>query len=225
MENTKSPMDKKKLFPLILVSLIIIVLIIIFALSEGKDKTTLDEGNISPVTEQSGEEAGLAPEEGSELGEGEDLATVNPVLIDAVAQAPGTNLISKEGKVITDSGKEVRTDVSPMAEEAPRQSLPIEKNQVAPNSILIDASSYGFSPSEFSVEAGKAITIALTSADQWSHNIKFEDPSLVSAGVAVSAGTTRAVTFNAPTTPGEYRFVCDIPGHAARGEVGKMIVK
>jgi uncharacterized cupredoxin-like copper-binding protein len=53
----------------------------------------------------------------------------------------------------------------------------------------------------------------------------FNDPSLSAVAVGVSPRETRAITFNAPSTPGEYPFVCDVPGHAGRGEVGKMIVE
>ena len=90
---------------------------------------------------------------------------------------------------------------------------------------MLDVSANGFVPNIFTVKAGEAITIALTSTDQWSHNINFSDPSLQAAETSVSAGTTRAFSFNAPSVKGEYNFSCSIPGHAARGEVGKMIVE
>lgn len=226
MENNKIMADKKKLLPIILAAVVILIVIIVIAMTANK-KTEEPTGVLTPGTEQPGGnemEPGVVDEAG-ELGEAAEMETVNPVLVDAVRVVEGANLISTEGVVVTDTGEEVRTDVSPMSAEAPRQTLPVEKEALEGKAIMLDITASGYSPAEFTVKKGEAITIALTSADQWSHNIKFSDPSLQSAGIAVSAGTTRAVTFNAPATAGEYNFSCDIPGHAARGEVGKMIVE
>lgn len=38
-------------------------------------------------------------------------------------------------------------------------------------------------------------------------------------------GETVEVTFNAPTEPGEYLYVCTFPGHYMAGMKGKLIVK
>lgn len=226
MENNKVMADKKKLLPIILAAAVILIVIIVIAMTANK-KTEEPTGVLTPGSEESAEnemEPGVVDEAG-ELGDAAEMETVNPVLVDAVRVIEGANLISSEGVVVTDTGEEVRTDVSPMSAEAPRQTLPVEREALEGKAIMLDVTASGFSPAEFTVKKGEAITIALTSADQWSHNIKFSDPSLQSAGIAVSAGTTRAVTFNAPDAAGEYPFSCDIPGHAARGEVGKMIVE
>ena len=225
MENNNNAMgSKKKYLPIIIAVAAILVVAIIVAVLANRDKEPETPVQPSPIEQPvDGVEPGF--EDGAELGEGSEVEVTNPVLVDAVRHAPGANLISTEGQVVTDTGEAVRTDVVATSPEAPRQTVPVTKDQVAENSIFIDVSASGYSPNEFTVKAGEAITLALTSTDQWSHNIKFEDPSLRSAGTAVSAGTTRAISFNAPTTPGEYVFFCDIPGHRNRGEVGKMIVE
>ncbi len=223
MEKENSPMDKKKIITIAIVGIIAVLIIAAVVIFNPKIEKPGGEVIKTPISGQ--EEASDDPLEDNTLGESSEIAEVNPVLIDAVREVAGTNLISTEGKVITDTGEEIKTDVSPMEINAPRQSLPIDKEQLSENVIKIDVSAAGFSPNSFTVKTGEAITLALSSTDQWSHNIKFSDPSLRSAGTAVSAGTTRAISFNAPTTPGEYAFACDIPGHAGRGEVGKMIVE
>jgi len=69
------------------------------------------------------------------------------------------------------------------------------------------------------------VVLSITSGDEWTHVFKFEDESLKDAVVGVAPNETRVITFYAPDEPGEYEFHCDLPGHTARGETGKMIVK
>ena len=85
-------------------------------------------------------------------------------------------------------------------------------------------SAEGFKPSTFEVKAGQLVTMSLTSVDKMTHVLLFDDPSLAAVAIGVGPDETRAITFNAPKA-GEYAFHCDVPGHAARGEKGVMIVK
>ena len=50
------------------------------------------------------------------------------------------------------------------------------------------------------------------------------DQALMAAALGTAGGETRVKSWNAPKK-GEYTFRCSIPGHASRGEVGKMIVQ
>ena len=224
MENIKELSNKKKLLPIILAVVAIIVIIIIIALSSSKKSGEEGVTPEAPVTSGpvDGQPVGDAIDDidGVEAGE-----AVNPVLADAVAVVEGANLISREGKVITNEGVEIKTDVSPMAAEAPRQTTALDKASLPASAIKLDISAAGFSPSEFTVKAGEAITITLSSTDEWSHSFLFNDPRLEAVSIGVSAGETRAISFNAPTQAGEYNFYCGVPGHANRGEVGKMIVE
>lgn len=228
MENTKTLNNKKKLLPIILAVVAIIVIIIIIALATSNKPEKEAVNQQGPETngpvdgEQPVDEAnvdGTDDAEGVEVGE-----AVNPVLVDAVAVVEGANLVSTEGKVITNEWVEVRTDVSSMSAEAPRQTIALDKENLPDSVIKIDVSAAGFSPSEFTVKAGKPITITLSSTDEWSHSLKFSDPKLQAAAIGVSTLETRAISFNAPSA-GEYNFYCGVPGHSNRGEVGKMIVE
>lgn len=138
---------------------------------------------------------------------------------------PGTSPISETGKVITPTGEQVKLNVTPGTPEAPQQSNPIASpKDLPPQTIKISVSAAGFSPSSFTVKSGAAVTLAVTSADTQTHVFLFDDASLSAVAIGVGPGETRAITFNAPKS-GEYAFHCDVPGHAARGEVGKMVVK
>ena len=224
MENEKTFSDKKKIMPIIIAAVVILALIVVVALLSNKKMSQPTGDTPSGQTEQPVDETGMTEGE-NEMGEGAETEETNPVLVDAERVTPGTNLVSKEGKVITDQGVEVRTDVSPMSENAPKQSTPIAKDELPETVIKIDVTAAGYTPTEFNVKAGEVVTIAWTSTDQCSHNITFEDSKLQSASTGVSAGTTRAITFNAPTEKGSYKFYCSIPGHAGRGEVGQMNVE
>lgn len=143
-----------------------------------------------------------------------------------VVAVPGASPVSDEGKVIAPTGQVAKNNVEPGTPEAPQQSEVITPKEVPKEAIKIIISASGFSPPSFTVKAGEAVTLVLGIGDAQTHIFKFDDPSLSAVATGVGPGDPmRAITFNAPTAPGEYAFHCDVPGHAARGEVGKMIVK
>lgn len=141
-----------------------------------------------------------------------------------VVAAPGASPVTEEGVVLNTQGEEAKNDVQPGSPEAPQQSNPIAAEEVPSSATKLTVSAQGFSPAEFTVSAGSAVTLSVTSGDTQTHIFMFDDPSLSAVAVGIGPGETRAITFNAPTTKGEYSFRCDVPGHAGRGEVGKMIV-
>lgn len=108
---------------------------------------------------------------------------------------------------------------------APQQSEPLKKGEIIPaKAIGIMVSTSGFSPHSFTVRAGDAVMLALTSGDQFAHVLAFSDGALASFVLAAAAGETRTIQFTAPKR-GEYAFSDTIPGHAARGETGIMVVQ
>ena len=109
--------------------------------------------------------------------------------------------------------------------EKPMESLPLEIAEIPEQAIKIGITAQGFSPSSFEANKGEEIVLAVTSQDRWVHVFRFKDSSLSEVGIGVASGKTRAITFYAPSEPGEYPFFCDMPGHEERGEKGVMIVK
>ena len=138
--------------------------------------------------------------------------------------ANGTNPISDTGQVVTKTGEAVKLDVVPGTPDAPQQSNPVAKDALPSSVTKISVSAGGFDPADFTVKSGEAISLSITSSDSQTHVFKFDDPALLAVAVGVGPGETRVISFNAPAK-GEYGFYCDVPGHRARGEVGKMIVK
>src|SRR3989344_761226 len=141
------------------------------------------------------------------------------------AAAPGASAVTEAGKVVTPSGQVADNSAEPGTAAAPQQSAPITKTEAPAASIKVDMGNSTFSPKEFTAKAGAATTLVVTSIDTQTHVFKFRDPSLQAVAVGIAPGETRLITFNAPTKAGDYEFFCDVPGHVARGEVGKMIVK
>jgi len=213
MENN----NKKKIWILLGVIAVIIIIIVVAASQSQKGGQQVTQ---TPGNNVTGEEN---PAD-TEIASGTEVA-VNPVLENATVEVPGTNYITADDKVVTQTGEETKTDVSPMSPVAPQQSGPVAVGSLSGNVIKITATvGKGYEPAEFTVNRGAAVTLSLTSSDL-SHGLVFDDPALQAVGIAVSGGETRAITFNAPTTAGEYTFHCTLPPHAASGEVGKMIVR
>lgn len=212
--------NKTKKLLVLLGVLAVIVLIIVVAASQGKKKPTV-------VTPTDGTPTTQTPTASTTLEETAAAIPVNEILKGAKVEAPGANPITKDNKVVTLNGEQTKTDVAPSSALAPAITRPIEKDQLSPSAINLDISTAaGFSPKEFTVKPGAAITLAITSVDSFLHGLVFEDAALSAITLTARPGQTRAQSFNAPKA-GEYVFYCNVGGvlHKNRGEVGKMIVK
>ena len=109
--------------------------------------------------------------------------------------------------------------------DEPWESPPLEKEEIPEEAIEIGVTAEGFSPSNFEAIKGEKVVLVLSGQDEWVHILKFKEESLADVGIAVGPDEVRAITFYAPSKPGEYEFFCDVPGHELRGEAGAMIVK
>ena len=207
--NKKKGLSKNHWLLIILVLLIAIVLALVLAMPQEKELEE-DTTKTTPVTP-------ILDEDEDERPEPIDTSGSHPVV-------PGSSIVMDD-IVVTPEGQPVKTDVAPGSPEAPRQSGPVSAEDLPESVIQLEISSEGFVPNQFTVEAGSVVSFSLTSTDEWSHSFHFEDPSLRAVALGVRSGEVRSMTFNAPTTPGEYPFFCDLRGHKARGEVGVMIVQ
>jgi len=240
MDNTNKQMggSKKKIF--VILGLVIIVAIIVVAAvmssKNGGNNSSDNQGSASadiPADAQPYIPEGTIDETATDETTGEaadeigmeDEMAVPDVLKEAVVAVVGANPITKEGVVVTTEGVEVKNDAVPMSPGAPKQTSPVAKEDLTESVIQLEISATGWVPNEISVKAGAPITLAITATDDFTHVLMFDDSSLSAVAVGVSPHETRAITFNAPATAGEYAFHCDVPGHASRGEVGKMIVE
>jgi len=87
-----------------------------------------------------------------------------------------------------------------------------------PGDLEISATSLKFSASVLHTSSGR-VTVYMTNNDLFWHTFTSDD---LRVSISVPVKGHRTVTFNAP--PGSYEFHCAIPGHAAAGMVGKIVV-
>lgn len=103
-------------------------------------------------------------------------------------------------------------------------------------SISTTMTDFKFDPAAWTVPAGKEITLKVTNNGSTDHSWALmskpisgsftdADKANVLFSKVVSAGQNATVTFTAPTTPGDYQVICDIPGHFEAGMVAKLTVQ
>lgn len=228
MDNIKNvpKMNKKTIMILIGVLVIIVALIVISSSKKDVGTQVPEAGQTNNEqaadVNQPGEQATNTP-----AAPGSPAASAAAVeeLKEARVVVPGANPISKDNVVLTQTGEVAQNNLIPMAPGAPQQTAPVSKDQVPASAVKLDVSSAGFSTKEFTVKPGAPVTLSVSSIDTSTHVFMFDEFTLSAVAIGVGPGETRAITFNAPSKPGDYTFRCDVPGHGGRGEVGKMIVK
>jgi len=232
MENKPTMNSKpKKMWVLLGVLAVIVIIIIVAAVSQKKPgvntpaettgtpgattgTTTVPDASISSKTE------GLVPAPAMTTESGEVVS-----LKDAKVVVPGANPITTDNKVVTPEGKQTVNAARPMDANAPKQTGFLDKTALPKGLTQLSVGNGKFTPSEFTTKVGAPTSFSLTGTDSFSHLIVFDDPAMAAIIILVGPTQTKAITFNAPTTAGTYTFHCDSPGHTAKGEVGKMIVK
>lgn len=103
--------------------------------------------------------------------------------------------------------------------------------------IDVTFAEFTFTPSAFSIPAGKEITINATNNGAVVHEFVImklgetvgdqfgdEDEGNIYWEIETEPGASASATFTAPAEPGEYQVVCGTPGHYAAGMIGKLLV-
>ena len=103
--------------------------------------------------------------------------------------------------------------------------------------ITVSLTDFQFQPANFTIPAGKEITLNATNTGAVAHNFVimklgttagelFDDNDLPNVywEVQVDPGGKANVTFRAPSEPGDYQLVCRTPGHLAAGMTGTITV-
>lgn len=103
--------------------------------------------------------------------------------------------------------------------------------------IDVTMTDFQFTPNQFTVPAGKEITLEANNTGAVVHNFvimqlgqtagtEFTDDDLPNVywQVEIAPGGSAETSFVAPSEPGEYEVVCRTPGHVQAGMVAKLIV-
>lgn len=145
----------------------------------------------------------------SKSGEPETQEVIEKDIKDKLKQAkevvPGGSLATKQGEVITETGQEVKSEALPGSLTAPKQSRPLKEEEVPKDAIKLTMNSFGFIPNEFTVAPGSVVTLSVTARDE-RDSLVFKNTELIGITIDLSVNQTRAVTFKAPTVPGDYTF-------------------
>jgi uncharacterized cupredoxin-like copper-binding protein len=107
----------------------------------------------------------------------------------------------------------------------------------ASTTINVTLAEFSFNPSEFTIPAGKEITVNAVNNGAVTHDFvimklgkdvtgDFTDADKANVYWKLEAvpGGTVTGTFTAPTEPGVYQIVCGVPGHFMAGMSGKLTV-
>ena len=112
------------------------------------------------------------------------------------------------------------------------------KSASSPSTKLdVTMTDFQFTPNQFTVPAGKEITLNATNSGAVIHNFvimqngksagtEFTDEDLPNVywQVEVDPGGSVNTSFIAPSDPGDYEVVCRTPGHVQAGMIAKLIV-
>jgi len=222
MEN-----KNKKLW--ILLGVIAVIVIIIIVAAYQNRKTTTEPGTGTPATgeQTTGTEGTQTPVDLTKNGPTDTTAPVNATgtvdMRGAKAEIPGASLVTVDKKVVTAEGKIAQNDAIPNTPTAPKPVL-VNKDQLTKQVIKLEVGGGKITPNTFTVPSGAPVSLAVSSNDGQVHVFIFTNSAVGAIAMGIASGETKAITFNAPSA-GEYVFRCDVPGHAALGEIGKMIVK
>ena len=92
----------------------------------------------------------------------------------------------------------------------------------AVSDLTIQASEYQFSPLSFAAVAGKKLTITVKNTGKMAHDLSF--PQLNAKTKMIQPGKSETITVT-PEKPGMYEYICTVPGHAAKGMRGILMVQ
>lgn len=107
-----------------------------------------------------------------------------------------------------------------------------------PVTINVDMAEYKFTPDEFTVPAGAEITINLSNSGKQHHQFQIlvlgakvdeevdqDGNSTKYWSANVVPNGNEALSFTAPSEPGNYTIKCALPGHTKAGMVATLHVK
>lgn len=97
-----------------------------------------------------------------------------------------------------------------------------EANRMTVSSTFsVEMGEYHFLPNRFSVDAGEPVRFFIHNTGKETH--EFELPGL---GIEAVVASGDSATLTIPKTlAGNYKVICDLPGHAAKGMTGELLVR
>ncbi|MBI2763682.1 MAG: cupredoxin domain-containing protein [Chloroflexi bacterium] len=97
----------------------------------------------------------------------------------------------------------------------------------SPSSAEIALEDFRFVPNQLVANVGVPMTVRLTNRGLERHDINFPSlhmPGLKGVESILEPGETRTITLQFDS-PGTHTFICSLPGHAAAGMTGAVLVR
>jgi plastocyanin len=169
---------------------------------------------------------GLAAPEIPGGGTGELVVNLPPGEYDFICPVPGHADAGMVGKLIVTEGGGAAADGGEQAPPADGGEAPADGGEAAPAdgggsaAVTVNMVDLAFEPVEVQIAANTDVTITLTNSGALPHTMEVVDQGL--SAPEIPGGGTGELVVNLP--PGEYDFICPVPGHADAGMVGKLIV-
>lgn len=88
--------------------------------------------------------------------------------------------------------------------------------------IALEGNEFAFSPSTFTVKAGRPVQVTFKNTGKYPHNFVVSDLNVQSK--TIQSGQTDTVTFT-PTSAGTFSYICSVPGHTDKGMKGVLTVQ
>jgi hypothetical protein len=124
----------------------------------------------------------------------------------------------------TEDTSSITTDALPTAESTATAAPDAGAQAGASTEVQATLREWAIDLSTQEVAAGK-ITIVVTNAGQFAHNLTVTDSSGTLAKTPNFRSTAGTQTLEVELQPGTYTLICDLPGHAARGQSIELVVK
>ena len=116
---------------------------------------------------------------------------------------------------------------SPQAEPGPAPEQAAGGAAGAEGTVVVvatdEAGRFRFEPDRIEVRPGQQVTLRVVNRGPSPHDLSIERLQ-VDTG-QFNPGEERTLTFAAPTQPGEYEFICTVPGHLQLGMKGTLVVR
>lgn len=91
--------------------------------------------------------------------------------------------------------------------------------------IMLTETEFRFTPSSAQANTGESVTFMVNNVGTMQHGFVLHLPSGdVSLPRLLSPGETDQVTATMPSSPGQFQWICPVPGHAQLGMVGTLTV-
>ena len=86
-----------------------------------------------------------------------------------------------------------------------------------------EAGQFRFVPDRIEVRPGQTISLRVVNQGASAHDLAVPDLGVETG--QIDPGQEATLTLTAPSTPGQYRFICTIPGHEQLGMRGTLVVQ